>query len=266
MKVHDNADQAWNTLLRDVQQYGHKVAPRGKPCLELLGYQSAFDMRYPIVTAPARKLGYKFQAAEAAWILSGSNLVEDIAPFSKEISRFSDDGIRFAGSYGPPIADQIAYAADAIIKDPDTRQAVINIWRNNPRPSKDIPCTLSLQWLVRNGKIHCLATMRSSDSWMGYCYDAFNFTMITAYLVLYIARVANVKYQLGTLKLTAGSQHIYESDQAKVKEVLDSTAPFVKCIPFDFDAFRMSPQLFVDMLWFIARGGGSLDWLKDTKA
>ena len=172
MKIHDNADQTWNALLRDIQQYGHRVAPRGMPCLELIGYQSAFDMSYPIVTAPARKLGYKFQAAEAAWILSGSNLVKDIAPYSKEISRFSDDGVSFFGSYGTKVREQIAHAADAIVKDKDTRQAVINIWRENPRATKDVPCTLSLQWLVRgDNSLHCLATMRSSDAWLGWPYD-----------------------------------------------------------------------------------------------
>ena len=56
---------------------------------------------------------------------------------------------------------------------------IINIWRENPRSSKDIPCTLSLQFFLREASdqlwLHTIATMRSNDAWLGVPYDTFNF-------------------------------------------------------------------------------------------
>lgn len=252
------ANEAWLDTVREVNMYGHEVAPRGMPCKELLAHKSTLTMQYPIVSIPARKLGYRFQAAESAWILSGDNRVETIAPYSKAISRFSDDGVRFFGAYGPRVIDQIAGVARAIATDPDTRQAVLTIWRSNPPATKDVPCTVAIQWLVRDGKLHCIDTMRSSDTWLGWPYDVFNFSMLTGYLALYLRRVYGVSYSLGSLSLVAGSQHIYKTNEAEISAVLQSTEAPVSYAPFDPLTWYTEPQELIDHLWAMANGGGSL--------
>jgi thymidylate synthase len=252
------ANEAWLETIREVNMYGHEVAPRGMPCKELLAYKSTLMMRYPIVSIPARKLGYKFQAAEAAWILSGDNRVETIAPYSKAIARFSDDGIRYFGAYGPRVIDQIAGVAKAIANDPDTRQAVMTIWRSNPPATKDVPCTVSIQWLVRDGKLHCIDTMRSSDTWLGWPYDVFNFSMLTGYLALYLRRVYGVSYDLGSLSLVAGSQHIYKTNEAEIALALQSTENPVAYEPFDPLTWFVEPDELTAALWQAAEGKGSL--------
>lgn len=184
--------------------------PRGQGTLEILGTQVVVDMDKPILTVTKRELGYKFMAAEAWWILSGRDDVASIKPYSSVIENFSDDGIHFFGAYGPKIVDQTAYVVNCLTDDPDSRQAVINIWRESPGKSKDIPCTLSLQFILRNSTLNCIATMRSSDIWLGLPYDVFNFSMITQQIRLYMNIGRTDPITMGSLYLTLGSSHLYE--------------------------------------------------------
>lgn len=190
-----------------------EVSPRGMPVREILAGHTCISMEHPVLCNPHRKLGYRFMAAEAHWILTGDNRVETIKPYSRGIEKFSNDGVRFDGAYGPKIVDQLRYVIDSLLEDNSTRQAVIDIWRPNPRGSKDIPCTLSLQFLIRGGHINTIATMRSSDIWLGWPYDVFNFTMITTYVQLELYRRAQMPIALGDLHVRPGSLHMYEANR-----------------------------------------------------
>jgi thymidylate synthase len=223
------ASIAWATLMRDLLVHGSEESPRGMPTLELLSYQSVVDMRYPIVNIAARKLNYKFMAAEAWWILEGRDDAESIGRHCKAITEFADldEGRRFFGAYGPKILDQINHVVDTLSQDPSSRQAVINIWRENPIVTKDVPCTLSVQWVIRGGCLICIDTMRSSDAWLGWPYDVFNFSMLSWH-ILEMLRLRGMSLELGTLGLNAGSQHLYVKDAEKVKDwnqnILEETA------------------------------------------
>lgn len=246
-----SVDTEWLKTVEQCMRWGQIVAPRGKKIKELLGYQTSISMEFPILSIQERKLGYKFMAAEAAWILSGDNRVKTIAPYSKAISSFSDDGYFYHGAYGPMIRDQLHYVIDALNSDPDTRQAVLTIWRPNPRPSKDIPCTVSIQFLIRNGMLHVVDTMRSSDLWLGWPYDVFNFSMLARYVICHLKD----KPFLGLLLLQAGSMHIYEDQWSAAEDLLTSATPTeVPNIPW----FEHGDDL-VDWLWEQANGKGILE-------
>jgi len=207
-----NTDSVWWEMLRKVLEHGSETHPRGFNCLEVSPHTSCIPMSWPIVTCAERKLGYRFMAAEAWWILSGRNDVASLAAYSKENVSFSNDGIYFDGAYGPMVVDQLRYVVDSLEADQDTRQAVMTIWRRNPRPSRDIPCTISIQWMIRDGLLHCYDTMRSSDLWLGWPYDVFNFSCLSALILLHLKRrsAAPNAVGLGNLYLSAGSEHLYE--------------------------------------------------------
>lgn len=204
----------YKDLLYTIMQNGLPVSPRKIDCHEILGHQTTIDMERPFVTIPARKIGNKFRFAEAAWILSGDNRVSTISPYSKKIGDYSDDGTYFTGAYGPPIRDQLPYVLHCLRSDNESRQAVITIWRQRPMVSKDIPCTVSLQFCIRFGRLHCIATMRSSDAWLGWVYDVFNFSCISAFIALHLHT------KLGYLYLTAGSQHLYDHNMKEARKVI----------------------------------------------
>lgn len=250
---HDDANQAMQALVEHLM-LGRKCAPRGKPIRELVGKRVAFDMRYPLVTRPTRGLGYRFAPAEAAWILSGDNRVDTIRQYSRFIWEFSDDGFFYSGAYGPKLVDQLTYAMDALADDPDTRQSVIEIWRPNPRPGRDLPCTLSFQFLIRDRKLHVVQTMRSSDAWLGYPYDVFNASMLAGYVMLLLRRRKDRRLdwlELGTHTMMIGSSHLYEKDVEKARAfVTDGSRLFEQptFFPYDFG----EPQNLIDHLWRLA--------------
>ena len=239
------ANNEWLKALYEANKYGTEHAPRGEYTRELLGRKIQVNMRWPVVTVVKRKLSYKFMAAEAAWILSGDNRVSTIAPFSKAISQFSDDGVTYHGAYGPKIRDQLHYVADNLSKDPDSRQAVINIWRENPGSSRDIPCTLSVQFLIRNDKLHVIDTMRSSDLWLGWPYDIFNFSMLARYLILY----ADLDVGLGNIYLNAGSAHIYKPQWEACDDITELYPNGITHERSPLQFKHKNCDAFVDALW-----------------
>lgn len=245
---------AYINLLRHLLLQNPTVSPRGMQIRELLAFQSIVDMANPMVTLAKRKVSEKFRYGEASWILSGDNRVSSIGPYNGIIAGFSDDGERFFGAYGPKVVDQISYVCQKIVQDQDTRQAVINIWRENPGLTKDVPCTLSLQFLVRGGLVNCVATMRSSDAWLGWVYDVFNFSMVSWLVCLHVRSMTKGAVRLlpGTLILTAGSQHLYERNVEDAKGVLEDGTLVNLKVPLPPFAEFENPDAFIHTLRTLA--------------
>lgn len=224
-----SANFAWLAELETVLKGGHDVAPRNQMTKELLQQTSAIDMRKPVITLPERKLSTKFLGGEAFWILSGDNRVETIAPYNKNIVNYSDDGQTFFGAYGPRILEQLDYVVDKLKSDSDTRQAVLTIWRDNPPVTKDVPCTVAVHFMIRDGKLNCHVFMRSNDLWLGYPYDIFNFSMLSHLVCCRLnANVVEDNGDLvtpGVLYHTASSRHIYEQHFEQAERLIKQYNP-----------------------------------------
>lgn len=200
--------------------FEHESAPRGMNVREIKAGQ--YKVLMPAyLDLVDRKVNANFMFAEAAWIVSGHNQLWELTDTMKAYANFSDDGVFLRGAYGPKVVDQLGYIVDSIESDLDTRQAVINIWRERPSKSKDIPCTLSMQFLVREGYLHMLTTMRSHDIVLGFTYDVFTFSMV-AKAVQLLLKDRGIDVMLGDLVVTAGSLHLYENYYEKVEAWLDS--------------------------------------------
>jgi thymidylate synthase len=210
MSTSNHLDSEWRETLSLVSSFGDKCAPRGYEIRELLNHTIRVDMRYPVLIEPLRKVNYRFMFAEAAWILSGSNSLDELTPYNSNMAKFSDDGVTLDGAYGPRFVRQLDYVARALFKDRDTRQATMTIWSPNPEPSKDIPCTVAIDFKLRRNRLHAQVFMRSSDVWLGVPYDVFSFTMMTCEVLRRLNyALGHDVYKPGTLYLTAASSHIY---------------------------------------------------------
>lgn len=198
-----------------------KCVDDGQECgntLELLSSSLSFDMSDPIVLCKGRKVNYGFMFAEAAYILTGSSSVQYLEGFISKFGDYSDMYPLQQGSYGPPFVEQLRYVVETLQANDQSRQAVMTIWRPNPRQSKDIPCTLGLQFLIRDNKLHTIVTMRSSDIFTGLIYDMFCFTAMSATVLAYLD-YSDVK--LGTCWINAGSSHLYKRDFDRIKKIDD---------------------------------------------
>jgi thymidylate synthase len=192
-------------------------SPRGQATREILGQSLLLsDASRCLLTWPERKLNYHFAVAEWWWIATGRSDVASITPFCSEIAKFSDDGQSFFGAYGPPWTAQADYVVKKLRQDIDTRQAVATIWRQSPPETKDVPCTVSMQYLCRDGTLHAIVTMRSSDAWLGLPYDTFNFARLLALVA------GEIGLPVGSLRINAGSFHLYERNVEKARELLNT--------------------------------------------
>lgn len=173
-----------------------------------------------IVTDKVRNMPVRYAVGELAWYLSGSNQVKDIAQFSKVWEALSDDGETNNSAYGWRILskfgfDQWEYVKELIKKDPNTRQAVIHIKDASNVPTKDTPCTVYLQFLLRQGKLNLSVHMRSNDIWKGVPYDMFSFCFLQMKMAMELG------VEIGQYTHYAGSLHLYQRDYETAKKRWD---------------------------------------------
>lgn len=241
-----NLNTAWLGVLRLLTEAGAPVAPRGQATREWPQVTLTTRLDDPVLTIGLRKLNHRFMAAEARWIINGSDRVAEIALYNSRIARYSDDGERFYGAYGPRYRDQLPYVVQRLAADPDTRQAGLTLWIPKPgldgQVPKDVPCTIALFFQIRFGELNVHAFMRSSDAWLGLPYDVFNFSMLGYHVMGFInqrragdARARNENLydavRPGTLYLTMASSHLYEEHLEPAQTILtmhdDPTAPYL---------------------------------------
>lgn len=165
-----------------------------------------------VLLSPIRKLSMRYAVGEFLWYLSGSNKLKEISKYTKNWERFSDDGENLNSCYGWCIKhkfgfDQYEYVKELLKKDRNTRQAVIHIKEPSNKPSKDINCTVCLQFFIRENKLYLTTYMRSCDLWYGFPYDVFNFCNLQVLLSMELG------VELGTYTHICGSLHLYERDK-----------------------------------------------------
>lgn len=207
MTVKGCTGDVWRKALAIVAGQGTKVSPRGMPCREVTGM--CLEIINPwanLIAEPARKLNYYFMLAEMTWMMLGQNDVASVASFNRQVGNYSDDEVTFAGAYGPRLVEQLPQVIRTLQEDPDSRQAVLTLWRENPGPSKDVPCTVMMHFMIRRHGLEAITYMRSNDLWLGTPYDLFNFTTIQRA----VAHALHVN--VGTYRHVVGSMHLYETN------------------------------------------------------
>lgn len=166
-----------------------------------------------------KQMPMRYATGEFLWYLSASNKLKYIQQYSSSWDRMSDDGETLNSAYGYRIMkkfgfNQLEYVARELNRNPNSRQAVIHIKDpvdHHVYPSKDVCCTMDLQYLIRDGKLHAITHMRSNDLWTGFPYDVFCFTCFQIYLAM------SLGLEIGTYTHIAGSLHMYKRDYDKIR-------------------------------------------------
>lgn len=166
-----------------------------------------------------RKMPMRYAIGELLWYNSSVNTHKAIEPFSKFWKNISDDGVHVNSNYGHCIRkkfgfDQWEHCKELLLKDNHTRQAVIHIKEARnliENPTKDLNCTIALQFLMRDNKLDLIVTMRSNDIWLGLPYDLFNFTCMQIQMAMELG------VDVGSYYHNAGSLHMYERDLCKLE-------------------------------------------------
>lgn len=213
------------TVREVLNRYDIETSPRGMKTREALAATLTLkNPRARIISSPARGVDYSFAAGEFLWYWQGREDLAFLLPYNKRMAEFSNDGLTLESAYGKRIFrddGQWRNVREELVRDPDSRRAVLRIFQpRDLRPdNKDVPCTLSIQFFIRDRLLYAHAVMRSNDVFWGLPYDVFSFTLLQEAMMLEL-RAAGVCDDLGHYVHTAGSLHIYERHFEKAARIL----------------------------------------------
>ena len=168
----------------------------------------------------------KYADAELKWYWSGSNYCKEIGQHAKMWLELSDDGKTNNSAYGYILFkkygfNQLEQIIKLLKKDKNSRRAVLNI--SDPAidriKTKDMQCTIAIQFLIRNGALEETVYMRSNDINFGLPYDYIFFVSLGKY----IAKRLGIKLSKYTHNAT--SLHMYLKDEEKFRSI-NTSEPF----------------------------------------
>ena len=219
------SDETLDDVMRWVFEHilleGEEIHPTKGPARELSGV--LLEIKNPLARISRTETkGKPFSClGELCWYLAQTRDLEFISHYIPAYRKYAD-GQEIFGGYGPRLFNwdgfnQFANVADILRRKPDSRQAVIQLFdaRDIKEFHKDIPCTCTMQFMIRQERLHMFAYMRSNDAFVGMPHDIFCFTMLQEIM----ARTLSV--ELGQYKHMVGSLHLYKESEKNARQFLD---------------------------------------------
>lgn len=253
MSNYSDIDNMWAAALIDVSAGGMLRESRAGQMKEVIGWSGTLlDCESTLLVNSRRRLSPAYAVGETMWYMAESDNLDHICAYAPSYRRFADNG-RLWGAYGARLGYSFgnipgtAVSPNArslvcreLLGSRNSRQAVVPIFRPGDlmacsaleqKPS-DVPCTLTLQFLLREDRLHMVVNMRSNDLWLGMPYDVFAFTSLQR---MYAGELG---VKPGTYTHHVGSLHVYEKDAVKCREALEVHGPSCKhgwSVPDRFD-------------------------------
>lgn len=188
---------------------GDRVESRAGLTVERTGVTLLFEDPTTVMlpVGVGRKINPRLAAVETLQLISGTSdggeLIRRAAPTYDDVL-LDPQNVDYA-AYGLRLRYQLEGIYQELKANPLSRRAVLAIWREEDLyHDGDRPCTLSLQFLIRNDALELHVTMRSQDAWLGTPYDAFMFTQLQR------SYAAALDVSVGKYVHHVGSLHLYE--------------------------------------------------------
>ncbi|WP_339304267.1 thymidylate synthase [Paenibacillus sp. FSL L8-0435] len=215
-------------LLQDILNNGvHKGDRTGTGTQSVFGRQLRYDLSegFPLVTT--KRIHLKSVIHELLWFLSGDT---NISYLKENGVKIWEDWADKNGDLGPVYGsqwrtweapngdkvDQIAAVIDSIKNNPDSRRHLVSAWNvaeiNN---MKLPPCHFAFQFYVAEGKLSCMLTMRSVDTFLGLPFNIASYALFTHM----IAQQCDL--EVGDFIWSGGDVHIYSNHVDQVKTQLE---------------------------------------------
>ena len=205
----ETLDDLLHEVTEKVLADGIKINPTKGEAIELAGV--ILELTNPLARiSRTESRGKLFSClGELMWYLAKSNDLGFIEYYIPEYQK-SADGDQIFGGYGPRLfnwdgINQFGNVCDLLRSSPDTRRAAIQLFaaQDLMEPHNDVPCTCTLQFMIRNGQLNLMTYMRSNDIFLGLPHDIFCFTMLQEIMA------SHLEVGLGIYKHMVGSLHIY---------------------------------------------------------
>ncbi len=236
--VADNIDELVLKGIKHIHDYGERFSA----CAG--SGQQAYNVSY-ILTNPRNRVhnirkisAIRYFSREMMAYFEGSLNVDDglaqAAPMWKTLA--DKDGC-IASNYGYYVfhqrlpgnqeMTQYDWVIHSLVQNLDSRKAFINInqIQHKKLDSKDFPCTLGMQFYIKNNYLCCTVSSRSTDIYTGLPYDMGFFSFVTELVYqdlkekLPVHQAANLK--LGYVEMKTNFTQIYDKTRKSALGLLD---------------------------------------------
>lgn len=192
-------------------KHGYRATSRGMTTREFINYSISIRRPWHLpFTVRGRRLNQRLGAIEAVQLVAGQPMLELVRSNRSLADATIDPSGTAHGNYGSRVYGQLGRVIEALSFDPGSRQAVMTIFDTNrdvvPAAILDVPCTLSIQFFIRDDTLLARVSMRSNDAWLGLPYDLFQFISLQA------AVASILGLPMGAYHHTVGSMHLYEKN------------------------------------------------------
>ena len=220
------ADSVWQQMAEDFRKSRdiHNQESRGGRTNEILHAAiSIEDPRQRWVTSRKPALNIAFALAEVVWIITGRNDLEFLRYWNNQLVNYVGPGPELHGSYGHRLRehqaiDQVNRVYETLLHNPDSRQAVLQIWdsrldlpQSDGKPSSaHIPCNVVAMLKVRDSKLEWTQIIRSNDLFRGVPYNFVQFTALQEVIAGWLG------IDCGSYTQFSDSLHVYDRDMDNV--------------------------------------------------
>ncbi|MFJ3386961.1 MULTISPECIES: thymidylate synthase [unclassified Lysinibacillus] len=128
--------------------------------------------------------------------------------------------------------NQYEWIIKRLLDNKDSRRAIININQNyHKSETKDFPCTVAIQFFIKNNYLHCEVMSRSTDVVTGLPYDMGFFSFIHELLCQDLRERKYADLELGNTVMKTSFTQIYEKTRSKALEVINGAKNDVDKMP-----------------------------------
>jgi thymidylate synthase len=213
-------------LMRHVLEHGTPKDDRtGTGTLSVFGYQMRFDLQegFPLLTT--KKLHTRSIIYELLWFLRGDTNVHYLQENGVRIwNEWADENGELGPVYGAQwrswqaadgrVVDQISQVIQQIKTNPNSRRLIVSAWNVGELDKMAlVPCHMTFQFYVANGKLSCQMYQRSADIFLGVPFNIASYALLT----MMMAQVCDLAP--GEFILTLGDAHLYTNhlEQARLQ-------------------------------------------------
>lgn len=197
--------------VRDVQSISSRFGTQKRDFLELQAVTFVIDdPQSCMILSKARPFHLAYSYAQVLWVLAGSDDIRWISFYNRAGLPLSPDGKTLPTAMGARLrsakaGDQLMTAIQTIGRDPASRRAIcyFALPEDSIQGVRDLPCATSIQFVIREGLLDAIVTMRSQSVFSVLPYDVFLFTRIQEY----VSRSLGVP--MGRYIHFATSHHLY---------------------------------------------------------
>ena len=248
--VADSVDQLVIQGINHIKQHGTRFTAQAGS-----GVQS-YDVNY-VLKNPCNRVhmlraptSVKYLCRELLAYFKGSLYVCDgLSDASSIWNGLADDHGAISSNYGyyvfhqklprEPEMTQYQWVIYQLLKNSDSRKAFININQIDHKntASKDFPCTIGMQFFIKENSLCCTVSSRSTDIFTGLAYDMGFFSLVSELVYQDLKeRLPQEKAEslmLGYVMMKTNFTQIYDKTASRAYEVLLNKEKVVaeSCMP-----------------------------------